>query len=198
MANSAKIVLFASLGLVIASSAGAEPAAAPPADRCEGTLCDLYYGSRGNTADTTAKPASASVAGVPAGATPIMVPSSGTLLSGNPLSRWFGGNSSSGTASARPVTPSEPDATASNSYMHLGTGGLLGDKHERCTGTLCDTFYGSSPTEPAATGSGQQQASATPAAAAEPVIAYRHIPHESETRPKCSSPAADPWRCFRK
>ena len=200
MTVAAKIVVFASLGLLIAGTARAEQAAAaPPADRCEGTLCDLYYSSKGNTVDAAAKPASTPVAGVPAGATPIMAPSSGTLLNGNPLSRWFGGSSSSETAGARPTPPSEPAASASNSYMHLGSGGLLGDKQERCTGTLCDTFYGSSPTEPASAGAGQQRTFATPvASAAEPVIAYRHIPHESETRPKCSSPAADPWRCFRK
>ena len=192
MANSAKIFVVVGFGLLIAGGARAQQAAAP-GDHCEGTLCDLYYGARGNTSDT-AKRASAPVSGVPAGATPVVAPSGTSLLSGNPLSRWFG-SSSDGTRP--PPPPSEP-ASANNSYMHMGTGGLLGDKQQRCTGTLCDTFYGSSPTEPEAPAPAQQQASATSAAAAEPVIAYRHIPHESETRPKCSSPTADPWRCFRK
>ena len=191
MTIAAKIVAFASLGLLITGTARAEQAAAaPPADRCEGTLCDLYYSSKGNTADTTREAGERSGRGRPGRSHADHGTSSGTLLNGNPLSRWFGGSSSSADGGHTPDASDRGAAAASNSYMHLGSGGLLGDKQERCTGTLCDTYYGSSPAEPASAGPGQQRASATPvASAAEPVVAYRHIPHESETRPKCSSPA---------
>ena len=197
MAVSAKIVIVASLTLLFGSGACAQQSAAP-ADHCEGTLCDLYYGSRGSAVDTVAKPVTASVPGVPNGATPLMAPSGGSLLTGNPISRWFGSGSSSDPSMRPPPPPDEP-AAATNSYMHMGSGGLLGDTKQRCSGTLCDTLYGSSPSEPTAPESGQRQAAATTAGSSgEPAIAYRHIPHESETRPKCSSPAADPWHCFRK
>ena len=192
MAVSAKIIVFASLGLLFTGSARAQQAAAAP-EHCEGTLCDLYYSVHGNAADAAPKPSATAVAGVPAGATPLMAPS-GNPLTSNPLSRLFGGGSS--TASTLPPPPDSEPATASNSYMHLGTGGVLGHS-DRCTGTLCDTFYGSSPSESAAPASAQQ-AAATPVSAAGSAIAYRHITHESETRPKCTSPAGDPWRCFRK
>ena len=195
MTVSAKIIVVATSSLFLAGAARAQQAAAP-AEHCEGTLCDLYYGARGNSADPAPKPATAPVAGVPAGATPVMAPTGTSLLSSNPLSRLFGGSASDGS---RPPPPESEPATATNSYMHMSTGGVLGDKQQRCTGTLCDTFYGSAPAEPEAPAAARQQAtSVTAAAAAEPAIAYRHIPHESETRPKCSSPAADPWRCFRK
>lgn len=168
MAISAKFFVLAGLSFLVAGGAQAQQAGAAPADRCEGTLCDLYYGSRGSAAETAPKQASAPVAGVPAGATPIMAPSSGTLLTGNPLSRWFGGSSSSDPATTRPQAPPSEPASATNSYMHLGTGGLLGDKQERCSGTLCDFYYGSSPSEPAT--AGQRQAATSTASAAEPVI----------------------------
>lgn len=198
MAVSARIVSAAAFSLAIAGAAMAEQAqpAAAPADRCEGTLCDLYYASRPNVPEAgPAKPV-ATAPGIPAGATALTVPS------GNPLSRLFGGGgSSSGGSSAGssaearlPVPESEP-ASASNSYMHLGGGGILGSRNEPCSGTLCDVYHGFSPAEPSA---GQQQASAAgEAAPVEPPVPHRHIVHESETRPKCSSPAADPWRCFR-
>ena len=197
MAVSAKIVGAAAFSFLLVSGVRAQQtqAVAAPSDRCQGTLCDLYYGARGNAADmTTAKPAAPAVAGVPAGATPLTVPS-------NPLSRLFGGGGSSAssgsTASTRPPPPPSEPATATNSYMHLGTGGVLGGGDQRCTGTVCDLFYGTSPEEPAA---GQQQAvagSASMAARGEAPVVGRHIPHESETRPKCSSLSADPWRCYR-
>lgn len=190
----AKFMIIASLGLLVAGGARAQSAAPP--QRCEGTLCDLYYSAKGDSADATAKPTSApTVAGVPAGATPLMAPSTGSLLTSNPLTRLFGGGSdSAGTRLTAP--PSEP-ASASNSYMHMSSGGVLGHS-DRCSGTLCDTYYGSSPAEPATASEQQQTAAATPSAPAEQAIAYRHIQHESETRPTCNSPANDPWRCFRK
>ena len=191
MTVSAKIVFAAAVSLLLAGGARAQQAA--PADHCEGTLCDLYYGTRGNAADTPAKPATAPVPGVPAGATPMMAPTGASLLNSNPLSRLFGGGTSD---SSRPPPPDSEPASSGNSYMHMGTGGVLGTS-QRCSGTLCDTYYGSSTAEATAPAGGRQPATVA-AAAPEPTIAYRHIPHESETRPKCASPAADPWRCFRK
>lgn len=199
MAVSAKIFVLVIPSLLYAGGALAQQTPAP-SDRCEGTLCDLYYSGRGKSADTTtAKPAPAPVPGVPAGATPVMAPSGTAQLSDSTLKRWFGGWSDS---SAHPPPPPSEPATANNDYMHLGSGGLLGGKQERCTGTLCDAFYGSSPAEPTTPAApDQRQAAAQPAGGSaspeEPAIAYRHIPHESEVK-KCSSPASDPWRCFRK
>ena len=108
MAVSAKILLFAGLTLLVAAPAFAEDSKpVAPGERCEGTLCDLYYGSRGNDAATPAQPAAA---GTP---TPVVAPSGG-------LMNWFG--RSNGPANAQPAEP--PSAT--NSYMSMGGGGLLG------------------------------------------------------------------------
>lgn len=158
------------LGASAVAAARAQTAAAPPAEHCEGTLCDLYYGTR---------PASA------AGTTPATSPAAG-----GGLTSWFGRGA--GPANAPPPVP----ASSANGYMALGAGGVLGSKQEHCSGTLCDLYYGSSASSDPAT---KQEASATsgPAAVPEPVVPHRHIVHESETRPKCSSPTADPWHCYR-
>ena len=201
MAISAKgPVGFVALAGLVLSTAGLARAQSAPGAQCESTLCDLYYGARGNTPDAV-PPTAVTAPGVPTGATPLTVPSGSGLLG------WFGGNSSrnanlgggAGTPGGAPrlAPPPSEDASSSNSYMHLGTGGILGDHSQRCTGTLCDTFYGSSPTEPAMPAPTGQQAAMAPATGREPVVARRHIPHESETRPSCNSPAADPWHCMR-
>lgn len=180
MAGSAKIIALTALTLMLAPAARAQDA---KPDRCEGTLCDLYYSGKGEPAKTSATQTSApagATGSMPAGATPVTVPSTGGLLN------FF-----------KPSTaklPESPPATSTNSYMHLGGGGLLGGSGEPCSGTLCDLYHGTTST------SGQQEASAagaTPIATPEPQVPHRHIVHESETRPKCSSPSADPWRCFR-
>ena len=189
MAVSARIVVLAGLTLLFAAEADAQQAASQ--QPCEGTLCDLYYGGRGPAPTPATAPAT--TPGLPPGATPLLAPT-------NPLSRLFGGgsSSSSGTPSDRlPVPPSEP-ATSNNSYMHLNGGGLLGSGGQRCEGgTLCDLIGSSSPAQP--TDVGQRQAAAGNAGTVpvEPPVVHRHILHESETRPKCSSPNADPWRCYR-
>ena len=177
MAVPAKIFAFAGLILLVATPALAEDAKpVAPGERCEGTLCDLYYGSRGSApATTSAQPATSAP-------TPVVAPSGG-------LMNMFG--RSNGPANAQPAEP----PSASNSYMSMGGGGLLGGRQERCEGTICDVYYGSS------SKAGADGTAAAPAAQrqafAEPPVVRRHIPHESEFRPKCSSPNADPWRCYR-
>ena len=171
MAFSAKIVALAGLVILFAPAAWADDGALPPGAPCEGTLCDWYHSTH---SDTASAPATVG------GATAVTAPS------GGPLS-WFG--RSSGPKNAQPAE--EP--SASNSYMSMSGGGLIGGSKERCTGTLCDAYYGSSPAPSAQAPAGQQQT----AASAEPRVPYHRVVHESETRPKCSSPAADPWRCFR-
>ncbi len=185
MAVSARIVVLAGSALLFAGRADAQQAVSP--QPCEGTLCDLYYSGHGPA------PAAASAAtapGLPPGATPLLAPT-------NPLSRLFGGGSSpsDGTPSNRPPPPPSEPAAANNSYMHLGGGGVLGGSGQRCEGgTLCDLIGSSSPAQPAA---GEEQQAAAVAVPVEAPVVHRHILHETETRPKCSSPNADPWRCYR-
>lgn len=166
-----RLARWAGAALIAASPVAAAraqtAAAASPPDRCEGTLCDLYYSTH------TAPAAGAASAAAPA-------------ASG--LSNWF--SRGAGPTNAQPLAPASPG----NGYMAMGAGGVLGPKQERCSGTLCDLYYGSSPSSDAGN---TQQASTTAVAAPEPIVPRRHIPHESETRPKCSSPTADPWRCYR-
>lgn len=175
MAVSAKIAALAGLTLLCVPAAWADDKPLPPGAPCEGTLCDWYHSTH---SDTASVPATAG------GATQVTAPSGGLL-------NWFG--KSNGPKNAQPAE--EPSAT--NNYMSMGGGGLIGGSKERCTGTLCDTYYGSSPAPGAQAPASQQQATAAPAAPAEPRVPYHHVVHESETRPKCSSPTADPWRCFR-
>lgn len=191
MAVSARNIVLCALTLTVLSAALVPLAFAQEAksDRCEGTLCDLYYSGKGEPEKTgatqSAAPTMLTTATLPAGAKALTAPSSASGFFG------FLKPSSSGGS----VPTSEPEA-ATNSYMHLGTGGLLGSGNERCSGSLCDLYYHGSPTSES---SGSQQVSAAgfTAAPAEAPVPHRHIVHESETRPKCSSPNADPWRCYR-
>ncbi len=105
----------------------------------------------------------------PAGATPVVAPSGTSLLSGNPLSRWFGGSSPpDGDAPAataertgeRPTTPTCTWALAAFS----GTSSSAAPARSATPSTA--------PRRPSrqSAGPGQQRASATPvASAAEPV-----------------------------
>ena len=171
-------------------------------DRCEGTLCDLYYGSNGNNAPPA-----------PVGATPLTVPKAGFL------SNIFGGSQQA----AAPATgaPAQPAPTRAP-LVQVGGGGVLGmargAPQERCGGTLCDFFYGGpSPEE-------QREAQRTenpepvqptrtalaPGAAPDPPdeprarrrgarerggVDYARAPTE---KPGCVAPSGDPWRCYRK
>ena len=167
-------------------------------DRCTGTLCDLYYAAR------PAQPASSAAQQATTTqqqATPVTVPSSGGILN------FF---KSSPAASAS--TPAAPGAPAAKPFVYF----TEGTHYDRCTGTLCDVYYGSSSAKPA----GQQQASTTgsatvpagaavtparPALTAEQValakaMQQRRAAQEAheQAKAKCRlAGGSDLWHCFR-
>ena len=104
-------------------------------DRCEGTLCDLYYDHMGAPppAATPAQPATK------AAPTPITVPSNGLL------GHLFSG----GASSQQPATPgAAPPHKPLVAVQGGGVVGLMqGAAPDRCTGTLCDFYYGGPPPE---------------------------------------------------
>ena len=185
MPSAARIVAIAlccwSVGQ--ASGAAAQQAAAP-AQRCTGTLCDLYYG----TSESDAPPPQQ------AAPTPLTVPKSGIL------DHFF-----SGGQAAQPGTPSAPAAAAPGSLVSVQGGGLAGRlsgaPEERCTGTLCDLYYGSTPSEaPVA----QASAQAAPGPAVVPETAPRTVRKartaevaERQEKARCAAAGRDPWQCYR-
>ena len=165
------------------ASGEASAQSAPAAQRCSGTLCDLYYGGSGSAAQpsTSATP-SATQQGVPV-----------TVPTGNIFSGLFSGN-----------TQAAPDAAAPNAQpVSTPFVRVVGGKpaNERCTGTFCDLYYGGSnapaPAQPVAQ---QRQASATSVApAAEPALApapaRKHVA-APQPKPICRN-ERDPWQCYR-
>ena len=84
-------------------------------------------------------------------------------------------------------------------------GGLIGMMNgtapKRCTGTLCDLFYGGPPPEEPAVPPEDAAVAAEPASeeAAVPSRPNRiEAPSEAETRPGCVADTRDPWRCYRR
>lgn len=185
-------ILFA-IGLVLSGA----PAHAQSDDRCSGTLCDLYYGNKPKSPQPAANPQQA-----PAGAQQLTVPTGGFL------SRFFGGGQqpAQGTAGGQ----------AQEQHSLIGGGGIAGmvrgDTPDRCTGTLCDLYYGGPPKEkpaqaaaqaPATTQAATQAHATTQAAAtgsynAEPLPAP-DAPDAVMRAPvrKCVATPADPWKCYK-
>ena len=176
----------------IAALAAATPLAfaQQAAQRCEGTLCDLYYR---NSPPPPPEQASAQ----PAAPTPLTVPTGGFL--GRIL----------GTGPTKPPAPGAAPAPAP--FFNIQGGGILADKtDERCDGTLCDVYYHGSPPPPRPTAPTVASAPAnTPettvsaAADAEPDAEPRAARKKSTApgvqfaKPACVAPAGDPWRCYR-
>ena len=191
MPLSAKTALLAVTALFVAPIALAQ-------ERCSGTLCDAYYGNR------TPDPAA------PAGATPLTVPTGGIL-------GFFTAPKTATPAGA----PGQATAPAKAPYVQMEGGGLVGAMRgapaERCSGTICDLFYGGPPPErpqQAATGAAPgiergidrsidrggdidraPRGRNRRASADEGSVSY--APRQVE-KPQCAAPPNDPWRCYRK
>lgn len=178
-------ILFAA-GLVLA---GAPVRAQTADDRCSGTICDWYYGNK----PKSQQPAPAPQA--PAGAQQLTVPSTGGFLS-----RIFGGGS------PQPAQQGAAAGQTGEQHSLVGGGGLAGmvrgDAPDRCTGTICDLYYGGPPKEKPAQGAASASAT-TPAAATGADTAEPLPPPDAPdavmrapTR-KCVAPPNDPWKCYR-
>lgn len=173
---------FNAILLVSAMLAAGGATAAFAQDRCTGTLCDWYYGSSAPSTEdqSVAKPAAP---------TPLMVPTFKSLFSGGATQQ------ANGQGAAAPAMPSR---------LRIGGGGLAavarGETSGRCSGTLCDLYYGSSAPEPEEEAAAAPTAAAAPApeAAAEPPpgVRYERVA-EHEAKPRCAYSAQDPWKCYR-
>ena len=152
--------------------------------RCEGTLCDLYYR---NSPPPDATPAVAAP-------TPLTVPTGGFF------GRVFG------TGPTKPPAPGAPPAPTP--FINIQGGGILADKtDERCEGTLCDVYYhGSPPPKPVApvvaAAPGASPSESTAAADAEPDPELKASRKSARAgvqfaKPACVAPPGDPWRCYR-
>ncbi len=174
--------------VVLATTAGCFDASAQQtSQRCEGTLCDLYY--RNSPPPAEAAPAQ------PAAPTPLTVPTGGFL------GRVFG---TGPTPAATGATPSPAP------FVSVKGGGILADKtDERCDGTLCDIYYhGAPPPRPSspsvASAPDNEPVETTAAAApdaetdAEPRTSRRKVTAGVQfAKPACVAPPGDPWRCYR-
>ena len=172
-------------GLVVATATALFAIPASAQDRCEGTLCDLYYAN---------KPAPAPAAAAPqAGATPLTIPNRRYLFDG-----FFGGGSSQQSQQQA----ADPDAPVRKPMVQGGglIGMMQGAPQDRCEGTLCDLYYGGpKPERPEPT----PQRAATGAAAA-PDDAAEYAPQTAEPREierpverHCAG-TGDPWSCYRR
>ena len=151
-------------------------------DRCEGTLCDLYY------RNSPPPPASATQS---APAKPLTAPN-GTLFGS-----LFGGPSSQQPQQQ----PADGTAPARKPLVAVQGGGLLGMMNgapqDRCEGTLCDLYYGGPKperpepsAEPAATG-GEPEADIAPQTERPSRVIEEPVErHCADTR--------DPWSCYRR
>jgi hypothetical protein len=163
------------------------PAAAAQ-DRCEGTLCDLYY--HGDASAPTPQ-------GQPPAATPLSVPSGGIL-------GFFSGN-----RAATPAAPGAPAAPGRAPLVQMQGGGLVGlangGARDRCEGTLCDLYYGGPPPEkPPAPTTARSPVAPTESVEADPDVAPTPTrvrrgaePGVQYEKPHCAATAADPWKCYR-
>lgn len=176
-------ILFA-IGLVLSGA----PARAQSDDRCSGTLCDLYYGNKPKNQQPAANAQQA-----PAGGQQLTVPTGGFL------SRFFGGGQ-------QPAQQGAAGGQAQGQHSLVGGGGIAGmvrgDAPDRCTGTLCDLYYGGPPKEKPAQGAARAQATTQAAASgsynAEPLPAP-DAPDTVMRAPvrKCVATPADPWKCYK-
>jgi hypothetical protein len=177
------------LPLTFLAASGALAQQAAPADRCTGTACDLYYG--GSAPDSAQPPA-----GSQTGPTPLTVPGTGFIK------RLFGG----GDTQAQPGASGTTSAPA-RPLVGVGGGGIAamarGEKAERCTGTLCDFFYGGPPPppppeQPAAGVQPQATADAAPEPSADETQSPRALDVPERKEPQvCAPMPGDPWKCYR-
>ncbi len=169
------------LGLAVLGLSPACAQQAQPPDRCSGTLCDLYYGGPApEQPEGASKP--------PTAPTPMMVPSFGRLIGGGQ-----GGTAQGGASGAKPLVGVGGDGIASL---------FRGDPQDRCTGTLCDMYYGGPPPEKPEPQPGAQAPQPTVEGAAAPAEpdpddtpGVRYEPREE--KPHCVAPPQDPWKCYR-
>lgn len=175
--------ILSPLALLALAPAGAAAQQAAPAERCSGTLCDLYYG--GSAPDAAGQK--------PAPPTPLSVPTGGVL-------GFFSGP----TPAQAPAPGAQP---AKPGFVQVQGGGIVGAVNgkpaERCSGTLCDFYYGSSTSSFDDPPAEQPTAVVTdPADAAPADDAPRSRKRRAEVqvpreKPLCVGTAADPWRCYR-
>ena len=187
LAGSIAILSCSVLALVVASP---DASAQQSTQRCEGTLCDLYYRNSPPPQEQTPAPI--------APPTPLTVPTGGFL------GRVFG------TGPTKPPAPGAAPAPAP--FLNIQGGGILADKtEERCDGTLCDIYYHGAPPPPRAAAptvasapadAPQTTASAAPDAepGPDPKAGRRKSyaqPGVQFAKPACVAPPGDPWRCYR-
>ena len=188
-------ILALPMMVLAAAVAGCGVAVAQQAERCSGTLCDLYY--KNAPAPAQPAPTQQAVPGVPAGATPMTVPS------GNFFTGLFSHNDAQQAASGSAAA--QQGQAQSSSFLpgvHMGGGGILGDHSQaQCEGTLCDLMGRSTPPREQAPAASEQVAVTTPQPPAGSVAysspSKRYAPIEEEEKPRCKS-GGDPWHCYRK
>ena len=165
-------------------------------DRCEGTLCDFYY-------DHMAKPPQDQ----PAQGQPVRAQAPRAAqgqaqpaqASDSLLGRLFSG----GQAPAQPADGGVPPAK--KPFVAVQGGGVVGLMQgrapTRCTGTLCDLYYGGAPKEepeaaPAAAAPGAPTVRAEEAEIESPVAPARGVEPRESVR-GCAANPRDPWSCYR-
>ena len=177
-------MIAALLASGVLASGEASAQSAPAEQPCSGTLCDLYYGGSGSAAKpSTSAPPSATQQGVPV-----------TVPTGNIFSGLFGGG---GTQAAPGTAAPGAPQQASAPFVRV-VGGRPAS--ERCSGTVCDLFYGGADAPAPAKPVAQQQASATSVVpTAEPAVApspaRKHVA-APQPKPICHNDR-DPWQCYR-
>ncbi len=150
-------------------------------DRCTGTLCDLYYGN-----SSPAKPAAV------APSTPAPAGQAATPRADGLLGRLFSNGATSGpSTNAAPAKP----------LVAVQGGGLIGMANgtapSRCSGTLCDLYYGGPPPEAPARPEAAPISPARDAEAAADEAPVPSRPISREPEPRCAVNAHDPWQCYR-
>ena len=153
-------------------------------DRCEGTLCDLYYANR------PAPPPAAASSGAPAGAKPLMAPN-GTIF----------GNLFGGSGQQQAQQPADGSAPARKPLVAVQGGGLVGRMQgapqDRCSGTLCDLYYGGSAPERPEPGAERPATGAEPTADLAPQTEQPARIIEPREDRSCAD-SRDPWSCYRR
>lgn len=214
------MIRIRSVTLLVALFAAATGAAAE--ERCEGTLCDLYYGGSGPEKPAAAQPAA------PKPLTTAALPNvsgAGTYL-GNLFSRSGSepaaqGATAQGTAQGAAQAPAASQDGQREGFFRMGGGGVTGRKAAgECGGTICDLLHGHSAEDDGGSSTsqsvngvpqsryGSETASAEPVAAPAAQIAapaeaaapmQRRVAVRAEPKPPaCASKTADPWACYRR
>ncbi len=171
------------IGLALGAAVALSAASALAQDRCEGTLCDLYYANK--------PPPAPAPAAQPEGATPLVVPK--RTLFGD----FFGGSSQA----QGQQQPADGSAPAKKPLVAVQGGGLLGmmrgAPQERCEGTLCDLYYGGSKPERSEGGAEPASTDAETAADMAPQTQPPARVIEQPEERHCAD-SRDPWSCYRR